>query len=110
MNIETAIYLVNILPNVKIFELFSLLGLIASIFGIVFSYVEDVEISRKPLFLLLSIAIFSGMLGMLIPSERTIYLMLGANFPKTSPLPSKIEMAIEKKIDSYLVDEKENKK
>jgi hypothetical protein len=110
MNIEIMIYLANVLPHFAILSLFSLLGILASIMGIAFSYIEDIEIIRKPLFISFSISLFLGILGMLIPSERTIYLMLGANYLKTSTLPSKVEMAIEKKIDSYLMDEKEDKK
>lgn len=109
MTIETVIYLANILPKFQILGLFSTLGFIGSVMGLTFSYVEDVENIRKPLFISLFIAIFLGILVMLIPAERTIYLMLGANYLKTSALPTKVEMAIEKKIDSYVMDDKEKK-
>ena len=40
-----------------------------------------------------------------VPSERTIYLMLGANYFKNSILPPKVEAVLEKKLDDYLSQE-----
>lgn len=40
--------------------------------------------------------------GIFIPSERTIYLMMGANYLQKSNIPNKVEKIIDKKLDFYL--------
>jgi MFS family permease len=57
------------------------------------------------------IPLLALLISCFIPSQKTMYLMLGANFIKNSTLPSKVELAIEKRIDQYLADDdkKENK-
>lgn len=40
----------------------------------------------------------------LTPSQKTFYLIIGAHYLKSSDLPSKVELIIEKKLDEYLID------
>lgn len=106
MNIETVIYLADILPKFQGFIVLGFLGLSLSFFGLSFSYIEDYLPIRKPLFFTSFFSVFLIFISLLMPSEKTIYLMLGANYLKNSTLPSKVEMAIEKKINEYLVESK----
>lgn len=55
----------------------------------------------------LSIFIVSLIVTILTPSEKTIYLMLGAHYLKSSTIPSKVELLINKKLDTYLSEDKE---
>ena len=41
----------------------------------------------------------------LVPSERTMYLMMGSHYLSQSGIPSKVEAVLSKKLDEYLVDE-----
>lgn len=122
MTIETVLYSINIINNFDfIFGVFFTIGVIATIacfamggFGRIDA---DVEWEQSFLYKFTSfikshmykIIIFI-FIGCLIPSEKTMYLMLGANYLKSSELPSKVELAISKKIDEYLLEtKKENK-
>jgi hypothetical protein len=119
MNIETILYLADILNKVQMLFLFTpllyfiLFGFVTLVIatGPASSYSEDKILREKfknkvlgnykKIFILpLSIILISC----IIPSQRTIYLMLGAHYIKNSTLPTKVELAIEKKIDSYLND------
>lgn len=112
MNIETAIYLANILPNLGLIAIPGIILLTVSSFIFLFSLDKnmiDYETGNKirnkcKFFIPFSCVLI--LISMLIPSEKTVYLMLGANYLKNSMLPSKVEMAIEKKIDGYLVEGK----
>lgn len=112
MNIETMIYLANVFPNVSCLITVSsvVILIITPIAFIITIDVNDFDEEGKKAKIFVHkylignikwvfVALF---ISMVIPSERTMYLMLGANFLKSSSLPSKVEMAIEKKIDSYL--------
>lgn len=47
-------------------------------------------------------------LAFILPSQKTMYLIAGAHYLKKSDIPSKVEMAINKKLNEYLdYDEKE---
>ncbi len=39
-----------------------------------------------------------------IPSEKTMYMMMGSHYLKKSDLPSKVEMVLNKKLDEYLIE------
>lgn len=123
MNIETVIYFAEVLPSINsaigiILGLSFIIGFIG-IF-VIKNIIEDCHNlkdadewyteTKKTYLLGIKIWIALLFLCSVIPSERTIYLMLGANYLKNSTLPSKVEMAIEKKIDSYLAAEKVIKK
>jgi predicted membrane protein len=119
MSIETIIYLAYVIPNIG-----ALLTLGSIIFFIVAGIVslmkrasaennqekiEAANFSKKYFLNNLKWMFLAAIVACFIPSEPTIYLMLGANYLKNSTLPSKVELAIEKKIDSYLADDKEKK-
>lgn len=40
-----------------------------------------------------------------IPSEKTMYLMIGANYLEKSGIPTKVEQVINKKLNEYLLEE-----
>ncbi|HEV2917591.1 MAG TPA: hypothetical protein VGW78_07660 [Candidatus Babeliales bacterium] len=120
MNIETVLYLINVFGTMKdvvcIASMISVfaLGVCAFIFGIIKASGDG-----DSLWIAYSIFlkkhfwkfIFLVFLACIIPSEKTMYFMLGAHAIKSSPLPSKIELAIEKKIDDFLSeDEKKSEK
>lgn len=117
MSIELVLYLIDIFQSINGF---AIVGLIFYLFVTIiiigmhhFAY-YDYEKEKATYFLnilknKLWIVFLSIFLCIFIPSQKTMYLMLGANFLKNSSLPSKVEMAIEKKIDEYLVEDKENK-
>lgn len=43
-----------------------------------------------------------------IPSQKTMYMMISASVLKSSTIPTKVEQAIEKKLDEYLQDGKKS--
>ena len=118
MTIETVLYLINLFDNLNIASNTILIicgiGIVVTtmILGLshsFYSYHEDfkdsalfeflniLKLKIKWLFLLL-------LLNCFLPSERTMYLMIGANYFKNSSLPPKIELIIEKKLDEYLLE------
>lgn len=122
MNIETVIYLAEIIPSIgAAFFVLTLVSAVAAFVGIpicaaIANNIMDekeedkfINNSKKNYSRFIKVWLILLFTSCLFPSEKTIYLMLGANYLKTSTLPSKVEMAIEKKIDSYL-NEKDEKK
>lgn len=119
MNIETMIYLADVASKITIvlalgsFIFLFATGLISMMMDIDAYGDEEKEKAHSFFQTYFVKKIKWGLMiifiAFLMPSERAIYLMLGANYLKTSALPSKVEMAIEKKIDGYLND-KEHKK
>lgn len=114
MNIETVIYLSELVP--KISFIFTVgIPIFGLIFLAVFLYSVTLEEDgvRSCMFNWANknygklILIYT--IAAIIPSEKSMYLMMGANLAKNRDIPSKVEMAIEKKIDGYL-NEDENKK
>lgn len=117
MTIEAVIYLIDVSGSVKdtIFTLsfffFVLLG--GSLF---FGGIEsDMGLTKKytktysfgffcKLKKYIALPIIAILIASFIPSQKTMYLMLGANYLKNSALPTKVEIAIEKKIDEYLIE------
>lgn len=106
------IYLANVLPNISC--LTGMLGLLSLILIGLVSLIkktnayggeehEDADNFVKNYFKPnIKWIVICFLISAAIPSERTIYLMMGANYLKTSTFPSKVEMAIEKKINGYL--------
>jgi hypothetical protein len=118
MSIELILYLIDVVSNVNGFLtvvlLTSALIIIAILFCAGMEYFDSCDnfsessIAKALLYvkkyigwwlLLLLISVF-------FPSEKTMYMMIGANVFKSSNLPPKIEAAIEKKLDEYLVEKK----
>jgi hypothetical protein len=115
MNIETMIYLAHVLPEIGgIFTLFSLFGTIIVVGTCFFKKMDafdeeehyKVNVFFKNYIVKNSKWVFLlFLIGALFPSEKTIYLILGAHYLKDSTLPSKVEIAIDKKIDEYLKED-----
>lgn len=61
---------------------------------------------KKCVYVFLAVAV----VAILSPSERTIYMMMGASYIQNSSITPKIEKIIEKKLDSYLLDDDREKK
>lgn len=114
MSIEFILYLIDMLGNVSglitgILIASSLLLFILCFFSID-EYTEFKNtLGAKALAIFFKYSwlyILLALTTAFIPSQKTMYLMLGANYLKNSTLPSKVEIAISKKIDEYLVEEK----
>lgn len=120
MNIESVIYLTDILHNIDFISgMFFIIGLILTMLCLAFGGFARIDSSKEweesflykfSTFLKIHIykIIIFIVISCLIPSQKTMYLMIGANYLKSSELPSKVEIAINKKIDEYLLEE--NKK
>ena len=119
MNIEFFLYLTDMLPSLSMgFVLIGGIGLIilAAVTAMLamdcYDYKKDFK-SRvnhfgiiKIFWLLITLLLTSC----LIPDQKTMYLMLGANYLKDSQLPHKVELLLTKKLDEYLMDVKKETK
>lgn len=100
MPIELFLYLVDLISSIfctLIITCFCLVS--AGLF--VFFNMDDIRLVKKIFiyfFLILLIDTF-------LPSERTMYLMLGAHYLKKTNIPNKVEKIINKKLDDYLTIE-----
>ncbi len=118
MSIELVLYLIDLLGNLSksIWVInIVLIGLSAGMFFISindWSENSDVEWTDtifnkiRKYFLIIPVSMF---LTCFIPSEKTMYMMIGANVIKSSTIPSKVEEVINKKLDEYLTEEKKDK-
>ena len=113
MSIEWFLYLTNIVKNLNdnlsfvVFVLIIILGIMWFIKGVVKAAEErDIFLniyyySKWAMKIFIPVILISSF----IPSERTMYLILGAHIIKQSDLPSKVELVIEKKLDEYLKED-----
>lgn len=118
MSIELLLYLIDIAGNLSvalgIVIVASLIALLIStiILAVCFGETNDDFKESKLFFLYNSIWSHIGkiivvlILAILCPSQKTMYMIVGAHYLKASTLPSKVELAIEKKIDEYLIETK----
>jgi hypothetical protein len=53
----------------------------------------------------ISVVVMSGIVHCIFPTEKTIYMMMGAHYIGKSDVPAKIESAIVKKLDEYLKED-----
>jgi heme/copper-type cytochrome/quinol oxidase subunit 2 len=104
MSIELFLYLIDLIASIGIMSclLFFIL-IIILIVELIKAFNDDDDEGKfkystklKKYFCILAIII------MIIPSEKTMYLMLGSNYLKKSDIPQKVELAINKKLDEYL--------
>ena len=120
MNIELVLYLIDIVANINV-----AIGLILGLLIIIFIIIGIISLSQwsdtynktewketslyksKSYFLFGFFIIIPLMC--LIPSQKTMYMIVGANVIKSSTIPSKVEQAINKKLDEYLTEEKKDK-
>jgi hypothetical protein len=120
MSIELILYLIDVAESLNVVLglvcTLSIIGLgIAGIISFMSSDIDERDKKWDKYKLFINKYFWKFMiilfLACIIPCKKTMYLMLGAHAIKSSPLPSKIEQAIEKRIDKYLLEEekKENK-
>lgn len=113
MSIESVLYAINVISNldtcVAIIFILSLVFIILTLSILSIGYlIEDrpQEFANSALFKFISYLfknakwiILVTIMSCIIPSEKTMYLMIGANYFKNSSLPPKIEMIINNKLD-----------
>lgn len=117
MNAATLIYLISLFDNLGIFvAIVTVCFLGAGVAGLIataaYQGIDDDKSIRcfrnaKGFFIL---SIITGLLCAFIPSEKTMYMMIGARYLQKSNIPSKVEQVINKKLDSYLVEDKREHK
>lgn len=117
MSIELVLYLIEILENIGNFlSVITVLLLVSFIFCIIASAImveiHVVEWHETTIYKIrnyLWILPFLFLISCFIPSQKTMYMMIGANVIKSSAIPSKVEQAINKKLDEYLSEDKKIK-
>lgn len=122
MSLSFFMYLVDILANLNCFfglviifgGLILTLGLAILNIMLLHEYNErdkealknSINSLKKRIFPFLLVCIISC----LIPSQKTMYMMLGANYLQNSTIPPKIMTALELKLDDVIVELKKDKK
>lgn len=111
MQIETVLYLANTVDKLNFFLEFFITTAAVGCLVVLFLtaiFCEDDTSNLKNVFNFIKknlwIFVFMCVISAIIPSEKTVYMMMGANYFKNSALPPKIEAIIEKKLDKYLLD------
>lgn len=118
MSVATILYLISVLDSLD-----NLVGLIIGLIVVgipvaAIIIVTNVDDDTKRLTTLKYLygksivitLIFLCLIAVLIPSERTMYLMVGGSYLQRSNIPSKVEQVINEKLDQYLQDERKVKK
>lgn len=117
MNIELFLYLTDILGNVQAM-LMIFPGVCFFVFGIFLIALyadcgnEDTQaqfvkkIKELKLYKIFYSLLLALLIASIIPTKKTMYLILGANYLKNSELPSKVELLLNKRLDEYLSEEK----
>jgi heme/copper-type cytochrome/quinol oxidase subunit 2 len=119
MTLTAALYLTDILTSVKeVIVVLAIVGVVVILFAsILFFSVESTDsdadqqmnscmriIKKWPYVALLV------MLIVILPSKKTMYLMLGATYLQDSNLPTKVSKALELKLDDYIKELSGNNK
>ncbi len=111
MNVEFALYLIDVIKNINdvlvIFSVTCAVLLMGSTFWVAVcafdvNYEKNKEVSLKCFKTLFFITLIISTINLVTPSEKTMYLIMGDHYLKKSPIPSKVELALEKKIDGYI--------
>ncbi len=110
MSLSWILYLADVLDSLScVFTLGFIILLIAGVAGlIVFAHMADYDDDKKPLLKFLNtilkffIVCLVGVV--LIPSSKTIYMILATNYLDKTQIPAKVELIIEKKLDQYLIE------
>lgn len=115
MSLTIYLYLIDLLKNLDT-TLSIIIFLYLLVLGIAFSawcmthdsYNEDdhnyIEIGIKKLFHYSWIFFIALTISILIPSDKTMYLMLGNTYLQSTNLPVKVSQALELKLDSVIED------
>lgn len=118
MNIVLLVYLASIVDAIKVSAgVLFMIMLIAFLFYLFICLMEGERVNHGKK--ISAVILFMGLVNLLTPSEKTIYLMAGAsiaqdiaNSPKTAATLDKVYKIVEKKLDSQLeelVDKAEKK-
>lgn len=112
MSIEFFLYLVELVG--KLSELCTILFVVSMVFGILWLVIwvlflvgaEGHDEERELIFywhkiIFLSVFVLFW-LFLLIPSQKTIYMMVGSSYLKNSEVPPKVHDLINKKLDEFL--------
>ena len=107
MGITEFLYLANLADNIR----FLCAGflILATIFVFVAIPICDIENCMPEYLSFIKKYMWTYLIAILLlmfsPSEKTLYLMIGADYFQKSDIPPKIEAALEKKLDEYLAPE-----
>lgn len=104
MSIELMIYLANILPNLgALFRVLSLIGLVVLFVVTMYCALEGEKLKVK--WYHIGIVAMLALVGTIIPSERTIYMMAGASIGKdliASETGVKVQKLLNSKLDELI--------
>lgn len=112
MTAATYLYLISLISNFRecFYYLITLLCAAIVISGatILIFHIDEIKDKSKPVFWLKSSIIYffiASFISCFLPSEKTMYLMIGANYLEKSGIPTKVEQVINKKLNEYLLEE-----
>jgi len=115
MNLAFCLYLTDFIQNIGSVTSAIIILFVLAFIGLCFSDVvtsqgdtpkENEKVCKiiqfyKNKLWILAIAVF---INAVIPTQKTMYMMLGASYLQTSNLPAKVSEAIDLKLDSVIAD------
>jgi hypothetical protein len=112
MSIELILYFVDFLKSISSFLslltiMFFLVFIICVILAIVAEFDDDKDekqVAYSYMYKCFKYFVWVAIISFFIPSQSTMYMMLGARYLKDSNLPEKVHELINKKIDELLKD------
>ena len=110
MNAELTLYTISILGNISnAIAVIGVLSLLLLIFSLIMRCNEDFDDINIKKYLKLSLILLaiSVFVGILIPDQKTMYMMASTHYLKKSDIPSKVLEILNHKLDEII---KENKK
>src|ERR1700722_20762749 len=114
MSVSFAIYLISLVNNINIsFSIITgmaTMGLAVSGVGILANSNcndDDHDLVKSKYYFKNAgiVFIISMFICTVVPSEKTMYLMIGARYLQNSLIPSKVENILNKKLDEYLTED-----
>lgn len=110
MNIELILYLIDIGINFQIVTFIASIIMMVLYFITAFhnstSFCDNEKISYKNHLFASKILTVFIFISILVPSKKTMYMMIGAKYLRESNVPEKVQMIINKKLDEYLLENK----
>ncbi len=112
MTAATYLYLISLINNFResfhYLMILLVIPIVISGVTILIWHIEEIKDKSKPNFWLKSsiVSVFiASFISCFLPSEKTMYLMIGANYLEKSGIPTKVEQVINKKLNEYLLEE-----
>ncbi len=106
MKLSLALYLVNLMDNMSIaLSLIIFFGCLIILSCFLYEILMDEDCKRQCVSSILKkywILIFLILINIGIPSNKTMYMMLGTTYLEQSNLPKKVAEALELKLDDYI--------